>query len=136
MKRQFVITHKILQAEIPALLDSWVTNTPSVKSCFSLYFRRNITRLSVGILGIGQVFSVSCKTVCRRVTTNCSFMTDIVFLPPHPPLIRFPVRNSEPLFPYAHRTHLSLTICVDICCYKTQRHATHRNMFRSLCHRN
>jgi hypothetical protein len=31
MKWQFVITQTICQTEIPALLDSWVTNTPSVK---------------------------------------------------------------------------------------------------------
>ena len=31
MKRQFVITHTIRQAKIPTLLDSWVTNTPSLK---------------------------------------------------------------------------------------------------------
>jgi hypothetical protein len=31
MKQQFVITLTIRQTEIPALLDSWVTNTPSVK---------------------------------------------------------------------------------------------------------
>ena len=31
MKQQFVVTHTIRQIKIPALLDSWVTNTPSVK---------------------------------------------------------------------------------------------------------
>jgi hypothetical protein len=31
MKQQFAVTHTICQSEIPALLDSWVTNTPSVK---------------------------------------------------------------------------------------------------------
>jgi hypothetical protein len=31
MEQQFVITHTICQTEIPGLLDSWVTNTPSVK---------------------------------------------------------------------------------------------------------
>jgi len=31
MKQQFVITHTVHQTEILALLDSWVTNTPSVK---------------------------------------------------------------------------------------------------------
>ena len=29
MKQQFVLTHTIRQNEIPALVDSWVTNTPS-----------------------------------------------------------------------------------------------------------
>ena len=31
MGKQFVVTHAICPTEIPALLDSWVTNTPSVK---------------------------------------------------------------------------------------------------------
>jgi hypothetical protein len=31
MKQQVVVTHKFRQTEIPAVLDSWVTNTPSVK---------------------------------------------------------------------------------------------------------
>jgi len=31
MKQQLVITHVTHQTEIPTLLDSWVTNTPSVK---------------------------------------------------------------------------------------------------------
>jgi len=32
MKRQFVVvTHTNRQTEIPALLDSWVTNTPAAK---------------------------------------------------------------------------------------------------------
>jgi hypothetical protein len=31
MQQQLVVTHTIRQTEIPALLDSWVTNAPSVK---------------------------------------------------------------------------------------------------------
>jgi hypothetical protein len=31
MKQHFVITHTTHQSELHALLDSWVTNTPSVK---------------------------------------------------------------------------------------------------------
>jgi hypothetical protein len=43
MKQQFVVTHTTHQTELAALLDSWVTNTPSVKmspqkNCFSLCF--------------------------------------------------------------------------------------------------
>jgi len=30
-KRQLVETHTIRQTQIPTLLDTWVTNTPSVK---------------------------------------------------------------------------------------------------------
>ena len=67
MKRQSVITQAICQTEIPALLDSWATNTLSVKmlcpqkNCLSLYFCKNITCLSVGLLRMGQVSSVSGK---------------------------------------------------------------------------
>jgi hypothetical protein len=31
MKRQFVVIRTILQNELSALLDSWITNTPSTK---------------------------------------------------------------------------------------------------------
>jgi len=34
IKQQLVITHTICQTEIPALLDSWVTNTLSVKMLY------------------------------------------------------------------------------------------------------
>lgn len=38
MRWQFVITHMILHTEFCALLDSWVTNTPSVKMlCLQKY---------------------------------------------------------------------------------------------------
>jgi len=49
MKWQFVVTHTILQTEISALLDSWVTNTPSVKmlcpqkNLLSFYLHKNVT---------------------------------------------------------------------------------------------
>ena len=62
MKGEIVVTHTINQTDIPALLDTRVTNTPSVKmlcpqnNCMSLYFRRNITCLRVGLLKIGQAF--------------------------------------------------------------------------------
>jgi hypothetical protein len=69
MKWQFVVTHTIQQTEIPVSQDSWVANTPSVKvlcprnNCLSLYFRKNVTCVSLGLLNICQFFSVSCKTV-------------------------------------------------------------------------
>ena len=81
MKRQFLATHTILQTEIPALLDSCVTNTPlskccvHKKNCLYLFVRKSITCLHVGLLRIGQVFSVSCKIVYQWVTTYCSFMS-------------------------------------------------------------
>jgi hypothetical protein len=72
--------HMICKTYIPALLDRWIPNTPSVKIrcpkiCFS-YFRKNMTWLSGGLLRICQVFSVSYKIVYRRVTTSDRFMSD------------------------------------------------------------
>jgi len=69
--------------DIPAFVESWVTNTPSVKmscpkrNCLYLYFRKNMACLSVDLLRICQVFSVSCKTAYRWITTNCCFMCGI-----------------------------------------------------------
>lgn len=44
MKQQFVVTHTIRQAEIPAILDRWLINTPSVRmlcphriACFYIF---------------------------------------------------------------------------------------------------
>jgi hypothetical protein len=60
MKQQFVITHTICQTEILALLDSSVTNAPSIKIlCLQNngLFHKYLTCLSVGLSRI-QVFSV------------------------------------------------------------------------------
>lgn len=59
MKEQFVVTHKIRQAEISAVVDIWVTNTAVKILCpqenyFYLYFR--ITCFSVDLLTTYQVF--------------------------------------------------------------------------------
>ena len=80
VKQQFVVIHTIRQNEIPALPDSWVTNSSSAemlypqKNSFYLYFRKNITRLSVDLLRICQVFLSPVQFVYRWVTTNCCFM--------------------------------------------------------------
>lgn len=61
MKRQVVVTYTIRQKVIPALLDSWVTNTPSVKmlspqKIASRYIPiKNITRINVSLLMIGHI---------------------------------------------------------------------------------
>ena len=84
MKQQFVVTYTIRQTQIPELLGSWVTNTPYVKilcpqyNYLSFYFPKNVTCLSVGLVRIGQVFSVSYKIVYRWVTTDSCCMSDIV----------------------------------------------------------
>jgi hypothetical protein len=77
MKRQPVVTHTIRENRVPALLDVWFTNTPSVKmSCAQRKkFHKNAACLCVCLLKIGQVISVSCKTVFQSVTTNCCFLS-------------------------------------------------------------
>jgi len=80
MKRQFVVTHTVLQTEIPALLGSWITNTNCYihkKKKLILYFSKNITCLYVSLLSKDQVFSVFFKVVNRWVTRNCFFMNDM-----------------------------------------------------------
>jgi len=79
-EQQFVITHTICQTAIPASLDRCVIfcqNVVSTKYSFPLHFRNKIPCLSVGLLIICYVLSASCKTVYRRVMTNCCFMSSI-----------------------------------------------------------
>jgi hypothetical protein len=64
IKQQFVITHTKHQTGLPALLESWVTNTPSVKMLYpqkknSPHFCKNVTCLYVGVLSNCQVFFLS-----------------------------------------------------------------------------
>jgi hypothetical protein len=79
MKNKFVVTYAIRRTEIPALLNTWVTNAPSVKilstkkNCYSSFFLKIMTCLNVESV----TFSVFCKTVYPWVTTNCCFMRDI-----------------------------------------------------------
>jgi hypothetical protein len=61
-KQQYVVTHTIRQNDVPDLLASWFTKTPSIKmswpqkNCLCLYFCKIVTCLNVGLLMIGQVF--------------------------------------------------------------------------------
>ena len=81
MKKQFFITHTVCQTEIPGLLEqlghkhNFCQNVVSTKQnvFFSLYFRKNITSLLVGLLGLGSFLSVFYKTVCRWVYENLLF---------------------------------------------------------------
>jgi len=52
-------------------------NVVTTKHCFSLYFLKNITCWSAGLLRIYQVYSISCKSVYRWVTKYCCFMSDV-----------------------------------------------------------
>jgi hypothetical protein len=61
MKLQIVVPLTFRETECPLLLDSWVTNTPSVKmsclqkrNCFYSYFLKNITFINVDLLRIGN----------------------------------------------------------------------------------
>jgi hypothetical protein len=67
MKQQFVITHTICHTAIAALLDGSVTNkhtfcqNVATKKSLSLYFRKNVTCLSFGLLRVCQFFLSSVK---------------------------------------------------------------------------
>jgi len=73
VKQQFLVTHTIRQTKIG--LRTHLLSKCCVHSKTAC--RKSITCLSVGLLQIGQTFSVSCKTVYRWFTTNCCFMSDI-----------------------------------------------------------
>lgn len=79
--KNFRISHN--SSEISILLDRWVTSTPSVKTLVKKknpsIFVKNVTCLHAGLLKIWRVFSVSCETEYRRVTTNCCFMGNTKF---------------------------------------------------------
>jgi hypothetical protein len=81
MQQQFVVTHTVCQTEIHTLLFSWVktyliSNCSDLKKkCFFIYFCKNITCLSVVLLGICRVFSVSYETVKWWVMINSCFMS-------------------------------------------------------------
>jgi hypothetical protein len=64
MKQQFIITPTHCQCEIPALLDSWVKNTPVKMLCpqknLFLYFHKNTNTLTCwSIKGLCSFFSLS-----------------------------------------------------------------------------
>jgi hypothetical protein len=71
MKPQFVVTYTTGEAEIPTLLDRWVTNTPL---CHNVMSTKKLRKC--GSIRFVQVFPLSCKTVNRCVRTNCCFMRD------------------------------------------------------------
>jgi hypothetical protein len=80
MKRQFVVTHTIQQTEIHTLLDSWVTNAPSVKMLGPqkiagpyIFVKKQIMLKCQSIDDQSSV-SLSRKSAYRRVMTNCCFM--------------------------------------------------------------
>lgn len=81
--QQPVVTNTNRQTEIPSLVDSCVTKTPSVEilypqnKCFSLCFRKKHDVLKFWSVKDLSNFSVCCKIVNRSVTSNCCFMSDI-----------------------------------------------------------
>jgi len=85
LKRQFFVMHTVCQTESSVFLDNCVTDTSSVtilcpqRSRLSLYFLKKITCLMVCLLRIGQVSSISRKTVYWEVTTYC-FIITLIFL--------------------------------------------------------
>jgi hypothetical protein len=79
MKPRFVVTQTNRQTEIPALLESLVTNTPSVKmypqKTLPLLFLWKHDLLQCWSVTNLSSFSVFCKSMYRFVTTNLSFMS-------------------------------------------------------------
>ena len=70
--RQFGYKHTFCQNVVPIQAHR-LSKCCCQKNCLTLYFRKNKTCLNVGLLRIGQIFSVFCKTVYRWVTTYWCF---------------------------------------------------------------
>jgi hypothetical protein len=77
MKRQFVVTDTVCRTEFGYKHICRQNGVPT-KNCLSLHFPKNITCLSVGLLRIGQVFSVSSTVVYRWVTAISCCMSVVV----------------------------------------------------------
>jgi hypothetical protein len=78
VKQQYVVTQTVYQTEIPAFLDSWVTNTPFVKEIASPYiFLKKHNILKHWSIKDKSSFSVSYKIVYQWGTTNCYFMSSM-----------------------------------------------------------
>ena len=60
----YLIYSSVRHTENHTLLDRWVTNTPSVKIRFSLYFRTNINASSLVFEGSVKVFCPLYQIVC------------------------------------------------------------------------
>jgi hypothetical protein len=78
MKQQCVVTHADYQIQIPALLDSWVTNTPFVKEIASpyIFLKKHNMLKHLSIKGLSS-FSASCQIVYWWGMTNCCFMSSM-----------------------------------------------------------
>jgi hypothetical protein len=78
MKWQFAVTCTIHQTEIHALLDSWVTISPSVKMLGPQKIAGpHIFVKTKHAIDDQSSVSFSCKSVFRCVMTNCCFMGDV-----------------------------------------------------------
>lgn len=72
MRRKFVVTNTVRQNEILALVDSWVTDAPSVGGGgeggnASPYIRKNKTCSNVDLIRICQGFSLLVKLCAREL---------------------------------------------------------------------
>jgi hypothetical protein len=82
LNQQRVITHTVPENEIPALLDSRVTNITSVEilcpqnNYFPSVFVKNIKCLRFGLISSGKVFFVSAVKLCvgglRQTAGSCA----------------------------------------------------------------
>ena len=84
IKQKFVVTYRIRQTDISAFLDGcFKTHLLSKtfihrKRWLFLYFRKNMTFLTVGVLRTCKALSVAFKTVYRWVMTDCFFMSHLL----------------------------------------------------------
>ena len=86
-------------------------NVVTTKHRFSLYFLKNITFWSAGLLRIYQVCSISCKSVYRWVTKYCCFMSDVSPRPNcyfwrHQSHIGIPHNTSMLVSPEIRKSHI------------------------------
>ena len=114
MEQQFVVTHTIRQTEISWLPDRLQTHLLSKccihkKYCVSLYFRKNMTCLDVGLLRICQAFF--CRLLnCVLVGYDRLLFHERFSSPPRPSGIYNPLRvwgTSSWRFRDHTRTHHS-----------------------------
>jgi len=81
-----VITHTVRRTEIPAQLDSWVKDTPSVKTCplkiaGSSYLHKKKPAQVLVCRGFTKFVLSPVKLCGQCITTTCSFMCDMPFKP-------------------------------------------------------
>ena len=74
----YLLLVAVRKTEISALLDRRIQTRRLTKCCVHKKVAILVCFI-VGLVRIGQGFSLSNKIMCRRVTKNCCFVSDILF---------------------------------------------------------